>query len=348
MEFSLGQVAEILEGELIGNATDKVHNLAKIEEGVPGTICFLSNPDYTEYIYTTKATAVIVGKDFTPEKALEHNPALIKVEDPRMAFTKVLGAYQAMREAKLQGIHPSAVIDESAIIGENVYIGPLTTVGANAVIEDGAKIHSQCYIGPDTKIGKGTLLHNRVSIHEYCQIGAKCIFQSGAIIGGDGFGFQPNSENNYTKVPHIGNVIVEDHVEIGANTTVDRATMGSTIIKRGVKLDNLIQIGHNVEIGENTVIAAQTGIAGSTKIGKNCMMGGQVGIVGHITIADETKIAAKSGIAKSITDVNTIVQGAPSMSIGDFKKSYILFKKLPDMNRKMAQLEKQINSIDNN
>lgn len=334
MEFTAKALASLLNGDIEGNPDVVVNTLSKIEEGTPGSISFLSNEQYTEYIYSTKASIVIVNKSFTPERALEHSPTLVRVEDARMAFSKLLETYQKMK-LDLKGIASSAVISENAVLGNNVYVGANTVIESGAKLADNVQVYGNCYIGHGVKIGEGTVLKPGVKVMEECQIGADCLLQPGAIIGGDGFGFAPNSENNYHKVIHIGNVVLEDHVEIGAGTTIDRATLGSTLIKRGVKLDNLIQVAHNVEIGENTVIAAQTGIAGSTKIGKNCMIGGQVGIVGHIKIADEVKIAAQSGIGKSIENKGEIVQGSPAFPIGDYKRSYALFRSLPDIYNKI-------------
>lgn len=341
MEFSADQLAQILGGKIDGNPEVKVSSLSKIEEGKPGSISFLSNPDYNEYIYTSKASIVIVNDSFEAEKEFVSKPTLIRVDDARMAFAKLLDAYQQYKN-NLSGIHPSAIIEESAEIGVNVYIGPLTYVAKGAKIGDNTKIRANCVIGENVVVGENTLLHYNVTINEECLIGSHCTIQPGAVIGGDGFGFQPNQENNYHKVPHIGNVILEDHVEIGANTTIDRATLGSTIIRKGVKLDNLIQVAHNVEIDQNTVIASQTGVAGSVYIGKNCMVGGQVGFAGHQRIADGTKIAAQSGIAKDIKKEDGIFQGSPALPIGDYKRSFILFKNLPDMNDELSALKKEI------
>ena len=344
MEFSAAQLAQILEGRIEGNEEVQVSSLSKIEEGVPGSISFLSNPDYAEYIYTSDASIVIVNDDFKAEKALPESLTLIRVPDARMAFAKLLEAYQQYKN-NISGIHPSAIIDEGAEIGENVYVGPLVYVAKGAKIGDNTKIRANCVIGENVKIGSDCLLHYNVTINEECVLGDHCTIQPGAVIGGDGFGFQPNSENNYHKVPHIGNVILEDHVEVGANTTIDRATLGSTIIRKGVKLDNLIQIAHNVEIDQNTVIASQTGIAGSVYIGKNCMIGGQVGFAGHQRIADGTKIAAQSGIPKDIKKENQIFQGSPALPIGDYKRSYVLYKNLPSMQDDVATLKKELEQL---
>jgi UDP-3-O-[3-hydroxymyristoyl] glucosamine N-acyltransferase len=342
MKFLAKEIAALVGGKVEGNPDAAVSKLAKIEEGVEGSISFLSNPAYSQYVYTTKASIVIVNADFSPEQPL--NPALtvIRVGDARAAFAKLLGAYNQFRLNKT-GIDQSAFISPSAKIGKNVYIGAFAYIGDNAVVGDNTKIYPHCYFGDNSKAGNNSVFYSGVKVYHDCVIGNDCILQAGTIIGGDGFGFQPNSENNYQKVPHIGNVIVEDHVEIGANTTVDRATLGSTIIRKGVKLDNLIQVAHNVEIGENTVIASQTGIAGSTKIGRDCMIGGQVGIIGHLTIGNRVKIAAQSGVGNNIAD-DEIVQGSPAFGIGDYKRSYVVFRSLPSLHSKVKDLEKKLDT----
>ena len=341
MEFSAQALASILEGEVEGNPDVLVNQLSKIEEGVPGSISFLANEQYTDYVYSTKASIVIVNKSFEATQPINNTTTLVRVNDARMAFAKLLETYQKMTAQKA-GIHKTSIVEDSAKIGEGCYIGPNVYVGENVSIGNNCQIYAGVYLGTDVKIGADTILKPGVKVMDHCEIGEDCLLHPGVIIGGDGFGFAPNSENNYQKVVHTGNVIIEDHVEIGANTTIDKATLGSTIIKRGVKLDNLIQVAHNVEIGENTVIAAQTGIAGSTKIGKNCMIGGQVGIVGHITIADEVKIAAQSGIGQSITEKGQIFQGSPAFFIGDYKRSYVMFRKLPELQNELNELKKAL------
>ena len=340
MQFSAEQIAAMLQGTVEGDATVAVNGLSKIEDGRSGTLTFLANPKYTEYIYTTGASIAIVGHDFKAEKELPSTLTLIRVAEPYACFAKLLDAYHQLRQPNAT-VSVKAHIEDSAKLDENVYIGEFAYIGEGVRIGKGARIYPNSYVGPYTTIGENTVLFSGVRVYNDCIIGSHCTLHSGVIIGGDGFGFAPNSENNYQKVPQIGNVIIEDYVEIGSNTAIDRATLGSTIIRKGVKLDNLIQVAHNVEIGENTVIAAQTGIAGSTRIGRNCMIGGQVGIVGHITIADGTKIAAQSGVASSISEPNTIVQGSPAFGIMDYKKSYIGFMKLPELMRQVSQLEKK-------
>ena len=344
MEFSASQIAHILEGEVQGSQETTVNTLSKIEEGKKGSLSFLSNPKYESYIYQTEASIVIVNDTFIPQDKLPSTLTLVKVNNAQAAFAKLLDVYNEIKQEPLT-IHPQAVIDSTAKIGANVYVGANVYIGKNTVVGNNCKIYPGTYIGNDVAIGNHTTLFANVNVYTACIIGKHCTLHSGVIIGGDGFGFVPNSENNYHKVPQIGNTILEDHVEVGANTTIDRATLGSTIIRKGVKLDNLIQIAHNVEVGENTVIAAQTGVAGSTKIGKNCMIGGQVGIVGHLTIADGVKIAAQSGIGQSVLEENSIWQGSLAFSIGDYKRSYVLFRGLPKLKQQIDQLKKELSTI---
>ncbi|MBL4623796.1 MAG: UDP-3-O-(3-hydroxymyristoyl)glucosamine N-acyltransferase [Flavobacteriales bacterium] len=326
MEFSAQKIAELLDGKVEGNSQVTVNQLAKIEEGQAGSICFLSNEAYSKYIYDNDASVIIINSGFELDKSVKPTCTLIRVKDARLAFTKLVETYHQYTAKEVE-ISPNAFIDESASIGQNCSISPGVVIGKNVKIGDNCTIHSGCQI-----------LHDSL-------IGDNCILQPGVVIGSDGFGFAPNSENNYQKIIHLGNVVLEDNVEIGANTTIDRATLGSTIIRRGVKLDNLIQIAHNVEIGENTVIASQTGIAGSTKIGKNCMIGGQVGIVGHLTIADGVKIAAQSGIGQNIETEGDIFQGSPAFGIGEYKRSYVLFRKLPKLKQAIDRLEKELKTL---
>jgi UDP-3-O-[3-hydroxymyristoyl] glucosamine N-acyltransferase len=336
MEFSAQQICQLLEGTLEGNPEAKVSKLSKIEEGEPSGLTFLANPIYTPYIYTTRASVAIVNNSFVAEQPVQ--ATLIRVPDAYQAFCKLLEIYNQIQLDK-KGIEDPSYISKSATLGTDVYVGAFSYIGNNARIGNNVKLYPHSYVGDNVIIKDNTTLFAGVKIYSDCQIGAGCTFHSGVIIGGDGFGFAPQSDKGYKKVAQIGNVIIEDHVEIGSNTTIDRATLGSTIIRKGVKLDNLIQIAHNVEIGENTVIAAQSGVAGSTKIGKACMIGGQVGIVGHISIADGIKIAAQSGIGQSITEPGTVVQGSPAFGIGDYKRSYVLFRKLPDLQNRITDLE---------
>ena len=340
MKFTAQQIAEILNGEIVGNAEVEVNSLAKIEEGKKGDLCFLSNEKYTPYIYKTKASIVIVNTSFISDS--EITSTLIKVEDAYSSFSKLLELYNKMQFNEV-GISKKADIDENCSIGNSVFVGAFTSICEGVSIGNNVKIHSNCYIGKNVTIGDNSIIYPNVSIYHNCKIGNNNIIHSGVVIGSDGFGFAPNAENNYDKISQIGNVIISDDVEIGANTTIDRATMGSTKIGKGVKLDNLIQIAHNVEVGDHTVIAAQAGVAGSSKIGKNCMIGGQTAVSGHLTIADEVKIAGQSGIASNIKQVGEIVQGPMAFNIKDFQRSYIIFKKLPDLYRTVNSIKKQIN-----
>lgn len=336
MKFSAAQIAGILEGDLVGNPEAEVNKLAKIEEGTEGSLTFLANPKYANYIYTTQATITIVNKTFEPEQAI--TTTLIKVDDAKSAFSKLLEYYNQVKLMK-SGIEQPSVISEGVTYGEGLYLGSFCYIGKNVVIGNNVKIYPNSFIGDNVIIGDNTILFAGARVYSETVIGKNCTIHSGTIVGSDGFGFAPQEDGTYTKVPQIGNVIIEDNVEIGACTTVDRATLGSTIIRKGVKLDNQIQIAHNVEIGENTVIASQTGVAGSTKIGKNCMIGGQVGIVGHITIGDGVRIQAQSGIGKSLKD-GEVVQGSPAFNYGDFAKSFVHFKNLPKIVDELNKLKK--------
>ncbi len=339
MKFTAEQIAGMLEGTVEGNSSAEVSGLSKIEEGKAGTLTFLANPKYISHIYSTGASIAIVSNDFVAENPLPETLTLIRVADAYGSFAKLLEAYSQFKRPR-PGIHPSAVIDSSAVIGENVHIGAGVVIEPGANIGNNAVVMAQSYVGEHVKIGSFTTVHPGVKIYSECVIGANCTLHAGVIIGADGFGFAPQADNRYAKVPQIGNVVVEDRVEIGANTAIDRATLGSTIIREGVKLDNLIQIAHNVEIGKNTVIAALTGIAGSTKIGENCMIGGQVGIAGHLTIANGVKIAAQTGISASVLKENVVLQGTPAVDTMDFKKSYIIHRRLPQLLERIERLEK--------
>jgi UDP-3-O-[3-hydroxymyristoyl] glucosamine N-acyltransferase len=337
MKFTAQQIAAILDGEVFGNPDEEVFKLSKIEEGEKGSLTFLSNPKYQPYLYTTNASIAIVNNTFQPEKELK--VTLIKVENAYKSFSKLLEFYNEVKNNKLGREVPN-YISSSATIGENEYIGAFTYIGENVKIGNNVKIYPSCYIGDNTVIGDHCVLHSGVKIYSETQIGKHCKIHSNCTIGSDGFGFAPNAEGNYVAVPQIGNVIIEDYVDIGAGASIDRATLGSTIIRQGVKLDNQIQIAHNVEIGKNTVIAAQTGIAGSTKIGENCMIGGQVGIVGHLVIGNGVKIQAQSGISKNLKD-NEVVQGSPAFGYGDFNKSYVYFRNLPKIVASVNNIEKE-------
>ncbi len=337
MEFTASQIAGILEGEVVGNPEIAVHKLSKIEEGMAGSLTFLANPKYTPYVYSTKASIIIVNRDFTPEQRL--NPTLIKVDDAYKSFSKLLSYYNQVKFNKT-GVESPVFISESARYGDNFYMGAFSYLGNNVTIGHDVKIYPNVYIGDNVTIGDRTVVFAGAKIYSESVIGKDCVVHSGAIIGADGFGFAPNENGEFSKVPQTGNVVLEDHVDVGAGTTIDRATLGSTILRRGVKLDNQIQIAHNVEIGEHTVIAAQTGIAGSTKIGRRCMIGGQVGIVGHIVIGDRVKIQAQSGISRNIKD-DEVLQGSPALGYADYNKSYVHFKNLPKLVNRIENLEKQ-------
>jgi len=340
MKFTATQIAEILDGKVEGNPEAEVSELAKIEEGSEGSLTFLSNPKYTSFLYTTNASITIVNSDFEVEQPV--NTTLIKVKDAYKAFSRLLEYYNQIKLNK-SGIEQPSYISESATYGEGLYLGAFAYIGENVKIGDNVKIYPNVYIGDNVKIGDNVMLFPGVKIYSETLLGNNIAIHSGTVIGADGFGFSPEETGEYSKVPQIGNVIIEDHVDIGAGTTIDRATLGSTIIRKGVKLDNHIQIAHNVEIGENTAIAAQTGVAGSTKIGKNCLIGGQVGIAGHLTIGDRVKIQAQSGIGRDIKD-GEMLQGSPAIGFSDYNKSYIHFKNLPKTMKTIHQLEKKINN----
>jgi UDP-3-O-[3-hydroxymyristoyl] glucosamine N-acyltransferase len=342
MKFTAKTIASFLKGEIIGNPDVEVFDIAKIEEGRSGTLAFLANPKYTKYLYTTESSIVLINKSQVIDG--EVKATLIKVEDAYQCFASLLELYAQSKPAK-EGIETNTFISDSAKIGTTPYIGAFSYIDTNAQIGNNVKIYPQVFVGENVAIGDNTILFPGVKIYADCKIGANCVIHSGAVIGADGFGFAPNQDNNYKKVPQIGNVIIEDHVEVGANTAIDRATMGSTIIRKGVKLDNLIQVGHNVEIGQNTVMAAQAGIAGSTKIGRDCMFGGQVGIAGHITIADGVKTGAQAGIASSIKKENEVLLGAPAFDVNDYMKSYVYFRKLPQLAAQINALEKQLKEL---
>jgi UDP-3-O-[3-hydroxymyristoyl] glucosamine N-acyltransferase len=342
MEFTAATIAGFLKGEIEGNPETKVSTVAKIEEGKAGALSFLANPKYEQYIYTTKSSIVLVNKSFVPSSKIA--ATLIKVENAYEAFASLMSLVSQPKPRKV-GIHPSAVIEPTAKIGSNVYIGPLTYIGENCEIGNDCSVFPNVFLGDDTKIGKNCTINPGVTIYHECIIGENCVIHAGTVIGSDGFGFAPQSGNQYMKIPQLGNVIVEDNVEIGANVTIDRSTMGSTIIRKGVKLDNLIQIGHNVEVGENTVMAAMSGIAGSTKVGKNCMIGGHTAINGHIKIANGTKIGAKSGILSEVKEENTVIIGTPAIELRQFMRSSVIFKQLPEMKIKIEKLEKELDSL---
>jgi UDP-3-O-[3-hydroxymyristoyl] glucosamine N-acyltransferase len=338
MKFTAEQIAGILEGEIVGDPNIEVSRLSKIEEGTEGSLTFLSNPKYINYIYTTKASVTIVNDTFVPESPI--TTTLIKVADAYKAFSKLLEFYNQVKLNKT-GIETPSFLATTAKYGDNLYLGSFSYVGENVVLGDNVKIYPGSFIGDNVTIGNNVIVFAGAKIYSETIIGNNCTIHSGTIIGADGFGYAPNEDGTYNKIPQIGNVIIEDNVDVGANSTIDRATLGSTVIRAGVKLDNQIQIAHNVEIGRNTVIAAQSGIAGSTKIGENCMIGGQVGIVGHLTIGNNVRIQAQSGVGRNIKD-NEVLQGSPTFGYSDYSKSYVHFKNLPKLVKEIEELKKQI------
>ncbi|NQX82639.1 MAG: UDP-3-O-(3-hydroxymyristoyl)glucosamine N-acyltransferase [Flavobacteriaceae bacterium] len=340
MNFTINQIAEVLEGEIEGNSDITLNSLSKIEEGGEGSLTFLSNPKYTNFVYTTKASAIIVSKTFKLDKKI--GPTLIRVEDPYKSFAKLLAFYQESKVSKV-GIEQPSTINDSAKIGSDLYLGAYSYIGDNVVIGDNVKIYPQVYIGDNVSIGDNTILYSGAKIYYDCVIGNNCIIHSNAVIGADGFGFAPNKDGSYSKIPQIGNAVIEDNVEIGSCTAVDRATMGSTIIKQGVKLDNLVQIAHNVEVGENTVIASQSGIAGSTKIGEGSMIGGQVAVAGHLKLGKKIILHARTGISKNIKD-NSNISGYPAVESSKWRRIQVIIKQLPDLLNRISIIEKSINS----
>jgi UDP-3-O-[3-hydroxymyristoyl] glucosamine N-acyltransferase len=331
MNFTAGHIADKINGTVVGDRDIDIFNISKIEEGSKGSLTFLANPKYTEFIYTTKASAAIVSSDFEPTERIELT--LIKVKDPYSSFTTILELFDKDL-SKRKGISQLTDVDKSSKISDSSFIGSFSTVGENSIIGEKCIIENQVFIGNNVEIGNGCIIYPGVKILDDTIIGQNCIIHSSTTIGSDGFGFAPNDDGSYKKIPQTGNVVIGDNVEIGSNSTIDRATLGSTIISNGVKLDNQIQVAHNVEIGENTAIAAQSGVAGSTKIGKNCMIGGQVGIIGHIKIGDNVKIQAQAGVTSNI-ESNSRVTGTPAISYMNYNKSYIHFKNLPEIVKKI-------------
>ena len=340
MKFSAKQIAEFIQGTIVGDENATVHTFAKIEEGIPGAISFLSNPKYTSYIYDTQSSIVLVNKDFEPER--EVKATLIKVDNAYESLAKLMTLYE-QSHPKRTGIDPLAYVAPTAKIGDNVYLAPFACVGDNAEIGDNTELHPHATVGRNAKVGNNCILYTNSNVYHDCIVGNNCILHSGSVIGADGFGFAP-TPNGYDKIPQIGIAILEDDVEIGANTCVDRATMGATIIRKGVKLDNLIQVAHNVEIGSNTVIASQTGIAGSTKVGEWCMFGGQVGIAGHIKMGDKVNLGAQSGVPGSIKSGQSLI-GTPPIEMKNFFKSSAVFKKLPEMYMELNNLKKELEEL---
>jgi UDP-3-O-[3-hydroxymyristoyl] glucosamine N-acyltransferase len=338
MNFTAKQIAGLLGGVIEGDENTLVSNLSKIEEGAPGTLSFLANPAYTNFVYDTNASIVIVNKSFVPERPVKSSCTLIRVEDAYGSFAKLLEMYNQTKQNK-RGIEQPSFISPTAKYGADCYIAAFAYISDNAKIGKNVKIYPHVFIGDNVKIGDNTVLFSGVKVYHDCIIGNDCTIHASTVIGSDGFGFAPNSENSYNKVPQIGNVIIEDHVEIGSNTSIDRATLGSTIIRKGAKLDNLVQIAHNVEIGENCVLAGGSFVAGSSKLGKNIMMGGQAGVVGHVKVANGVKIAGQSGVGSTIEKEGEIVQGSPAFPIGDYRRSYVLFRGLQKLNDRIRALE---------
>jgi UDP-3-O-[3-hydroxymyristoyl] glucosamine N-acyltransferase len=343
MEFSAKEIASILQGKIEGNEQVKVNDFSKIEEGKPGTLTFLANLKYTHYIYETQASIVLVNDDFVPEKELPSALTLIRVPNAYIALASLMDLVEKGKNHK-KGIEPMSYISPMTnMSSETVYIGAFAYIGEHVSLGKNVEIYPQAYIGDNVTIGDNTIIYSGVKIYAGCHVGRRCIIHAGAVIGADGFGFAKEGDN-YKKIPQLGNVLIEDDVEIGANTTIDRAVMDSTIICRGVKLDNLIQVAHNVEIGENTVLAAQVGISGSTKVGKNCMLGGQVGLGGHIKIGDQVNIGAQAGIISNVEDGRSII-GSPGIDIKNFFRSSLLFQKFPDIYRTLNRLEKEVETL---
>lgn len=343
MEFSAQQIAGFLKGTVEGDPAVNVSSFSKIEEGKPGTLTFLSNPKYEHYIYDTNASIVLVNADFKPEKEIK--ATLIRVENAYQSLATLLSLVEQSKSRKT-GISPLSFIAEGAVIGENVYIAPFVSIETGAVIGDNVSVYSNTSIGEKVVVGDNTIIRSCVSVYNDCHIGSGCIIHSGTVIGADGFGFAKTEDGTYSKIPQMGNVVIEDNVEIGANTTIDRATFGSTIIRKGVKIDNLVQVAHNVEVGENTVIASQTGISGSTKLGKNCTLAGQVGVAGHLHIADGTIFGAQSGVPNSIETPGQILMGTPIIPLRNFQRSAIVYKNLPDMQRLIYDLQRRVNELE--
>lgn len=342
MEFSAQQIADFLKGEIVGNKDVRVNNFSKIEEGKRGTLTFLANPKYTHYIYETKADIVLVNRSFEPEHKVE--ATMIKVDDAYKAIGQLLTLVDKYKPQKI-GISAKADIATSATLGNDVFVGAFVTIGANCTIGNNVKIYPNTQIDDNVSIGEGSIIYANVSIYQNCVLGKNNIIHSGAVIGADGFGFAPDEQGHYSKIPQIGNVVLGDDVEIGANASIDRATMGSTFIADGVKIDNLVQIAHNVEVGAHTAIAAQTGIAGSTKVGKRCVFGGQVGITGHATIADGTILGAQTGVSGSIKESNKIWIGSPMLPVDTFRRSSVIIRKLPELAQKVNTIERELQTL---
>jgi UDP-3-O-[3-hydroxymyristoyl] glucosamine N-acyltransferase len=347
MEFTVNQIAQMLGGEVKGSGSEKINMLAKIQDAKPGQIAFLANPKYEHFIYSSQASAIIVSKDFQAKKEIAST--LIIVDDPYLSFTKLLEEYHKLISFQKTGIEQPSFIGENCSVGKNIYRGAFSYIGNNVKIGDNVKIYPHVFVGDNAVIDNNAILHPNVKLYADTKIGANCVIHSGSVIGSDGFGFAPQQDGTYKTIPQMGNVVIEDNVTIGANTVIDCATLygDSTIIRQGVKLDNLIQIAHNVEIGKNTVIAAQTGISGSSKIGENCVFAGQVGVAGHLEIANNTSVGGQTGVSKSIKEEGQRLFGNIAMDIKEYFRSYAIFKKLPDLNYRLRELEKKVFNISN-
>ncbi len=342
MQISLNELAHLLSGEVVGDGSQMVHTVAKIEEGFEGALSFLANAKYEPYLYTTQSTAVLVNKTFQPTS--NYATTLIKVEDAYAAFTFLLEKFSNVSQ-ELVGIENQSFVDSSAKLAKDIYIGAYSYVSAEVSIGEGSKIYPQVYLGKGVKVGKNTILYPGVKIYYDCEIGDNCIIHGGTIIGSDGFGFAPLADKTYKKIPQTGNVIIENDVEIGANCTVDRATLGSTYVRQGVKLDNMVQVAHNADVGAHTVMASQSGVAGSSKVGPYCVVGGQVGIGGHITVAEGSQFGGQSGVLASISTPNGKWFGTPAFDVKDNLRSTAIFRKLPQLLKRVEELEKEIKQL---
>lgn len=340
MQFSIREIAHLLNGEIEGNDEIMIRDMGTLERATEGCISFLSNPKYEQYIYDTAASAVIVSRDFSPSQTLK--TTLIRVDDPYVGFSQLLEEYDRLVSFRKEGVEDPSWIGEGSVTGDKVYRGAFSYIGNRVKIGDNVKIYPHVYIGDSVTIGDNSIIYSGAKIYDRVVIGNNCQIHAGAVVGSDGFGYAPQKDGTYKKIPQLGNVILKDNVDIGANTTVDRATLESTVINAGVKLDNLIQVAHNVVIGENTVIAAQTGISGSTSIGKNCIIAGQSGIVGHISLADKMTVAAQSGVTKTFNKQGETILGSPAFEISASRKSHAIFRKLPDLVERVRKLEERI------
>jgi UDP-3-O-[3-hydroxymyristoyl] glucosamine N-acyltransferase len=343
MQFSIREIAHLLNGEIEGDDELMINQMSTLESASEGSISFLSNPKYEPLIYTTRASAVIVNRNFKPAKSVD--TTLIRVEDPYVSFSNLLDEYDKLLSYQKVGVEDPSFVGEKTKIGKDIYRGAFSYIGKEVIIGDHVKIYPHVYVGDSVVIGDHTILYSGVKIYDRTMIGRYCQIHAGAVIGSDGFGYAPQKDGTYKKIPQLGKVIIEDHVDIGANTTIDRATLESTVIHMGVKLDNLIQVAHNVTIGENTVAAAQTGVSGSTTIGKNCIIAGQTGIVGHIKLADRMTIAAQSGVTKTYEKEGETLLGSPAFEISAYRKSYAIFRKLPDLVERVRSLEEKYSKI---